>query len=66
MKLTALQKVILDKVIKGETNIEIGVDIGYSADTVKRQIRKLFKKFRVDKRIDLVREATVLKVKGLL
>ena len=56
MKLTALQKVILDKVIKGETNIEIGVDIGYSADTVKRQIRKLFKKFRVDKRIDLVRE----------
>ena len=66
MKLTALQKVILDKVIKGETNIEIGVDIGYSADTVKRQIRKLFKKFRDDKRIDLVREATVLKVKGLL
>lgn len=66
MKLTEEQKVILDKVIKGETNIEIGVDIGYSADTVKRQIRKLFKKFRVDKRIDLVREATVLKVKGLL
>lgn len=66
MKLTALQKVILDKVIKGKTNIEIGVDIGYSSDTVKRQIRKLFKKFRVDKRIDLVREATVLKVKGLL
>lgn len=66
MKLTEEQKVILDKVIKGKTNIVIGNEMGYARDTIKIKVRAIIKKFHVNNRLELVREAVILRQKGLL
>lgn len=66
MKLTEEQKVILDKVINEKTNTVIGNEMGYACDTIKIKVRAIIKKFQVNTRLELVREAVILREKGLL
>ncbi len=54
MYLTEEQKEIINFVKKGFTNIEIGEELGYSSDTIKKKLRSIYKKFNVKRRIDLV------------
>ena len=39
----------------GFTNIEIGEELGYSADCIKKRLSKLYKKIGVKKRIEFVK-----------
>ena len=55
--LTDIEKKILLLVIDGKTTIEIAEDVGYSPSNIKKIIRKLFKYYKVSKRLDLVRES---------
>lgn len=57
LNLNDTQKLILNKIIEGKSNIDIAEDMGYSESFIKKQIRTLFKIFRVSKRVELVREA---------
>lgn len=54
-KLNQEQKRIAELVIIGMTNIEIGVELGYSKDSIKKRLSKIYKKFGVKKRIELIR-----------
>lgn len=54
-KLNQEQKKIAELVIIGLTNIEIGVELGYSPDSIKKRLSVIYKKFGVKKRIELIR-----------
>ena len=56
-ELKEIEKAVLNMVIEGHTNVFIGEEIGYSEETIKLIIKKLFKHFNVKKRVELVREA---------
>ena len=62
IELTDIQKNILNKIIEGKSNFDIAFDLDYSESFIKKQIRILFKKFKVSKRVELVREALILKM----
>ena len=62
VELTQIQKNILKKIIEGKSNFDIAFDLDYSEAFVKKQIHNLFKKFKVSKRVELVREAIILKL----
>lgn len=47
---------ILELVSLGLSNKEISVKLNYSASTVKRRIKELFKLYKVDNRIKLAQE----------
>ena len=51
-KLNDEQKDIVKLVKQGLTNIEIGVELGYSADSIKKPLSVIYKKFGVRNRID--------------
>ena len=53
-KLNDEQKDIVKLVKQGLTNIEIGVELGYSADSIKKRLSVIYKKFGVRKRIELI------------
>lgn len=53
-KLNDEQKDIVKLVQQGLTNIEIGVELGYSADSIKKRLSVIYKKFGVRKRIELI------------
>lgn len=48
------KKDIVKLVKQGLTNIEIGVELGYSADSIKKRLSVIYKKFGVRKRIELI------------
>ena len=58
--LTDKEKKLLNLIINGKTNYEIADIMGYSTDMIKYLIKKLFKKFRVRNRLELIREALIL------
>lgn len=45
---------ILELLIKGKTNLEIADEIGYSEASVKKRLTKLYKRFQVTSRIELL------------
>lgn len=49
-----------------KTNTVIGNEMGYACDTIKIKVRAIIKKFQVNTRLELVREAVILREKGLL
>lgn len=53
-KLNKEQKKIVELVITGMTNIEIGVELGYSKDSIKKRLSVIYRKFGVKKRIELI------------
>lgn len=53
-KLNQEQKKIVELVITGMTNIEIGVELGYSKDSIKKRLSAIYRKFGVKKRIELI------------
>lgn len=57
MKLNDLQKDIINLVIQGKSNKEIGEALGYSPENIKKNLRVCFKYFKVNDRLGLVREA---------
>lgn len=63
MALNEIQKCIVTGILEGKTNAEIAEEIGYSADTVKKYIRKIYDYFGIKadasvKRAMLVKEVT--------
>lgn len=54
------EKELLNLIINGKTNYEIADIMGYSTDMIKYLIRKLFKKFKVKNRLELIRETLLL------
>lgn len=54
MYLTNEQKVIIKCVKKGLTNIEIGEELGYSPDTIKKRLWLIYRLFNVRGRIALL------------
>ena len=53
--LSEIERKVLEGVIDCKTNIEIAEDIGYSERQVYRIIGRLFKKYRVYRKIELVK-----------
>ncbi len=43
---------------KGHTNAEIGDRLGYSAECIKKRLRKIYKLIGVKRRVELVRFVT--------
>ena len=43
---------------KGHTNAEIGDELGYSAECIKKRLRKIYKSLGVKRRVELVRLLT--------
>lgn len=48
------QKLIVELLKQGLTNIEIGEELGYSSDSIKKRLSIIYKKFGVKKRIELI------------
>lgn len=53
--LTDIELKVLNGVIDCKTNIEIAEDIGYSERQVYRIIGRLFRRYRVNRKIELVK-----------
>ncbi len=66
MKLTEIQKVILEELINGGTNQQIAEKTGYCERSIKRKIKHLFNTFDVKNRSSLVREAIISKANGII
>lgn len=63
MTLNKIQENIVALVVKGKTNTEIAEEIGYSTDSVKKNLKKIYKHFGIKadasvKRAMLVKEIT--------
>lgn len=56
MKLNDLQKEIARLVVEGKSNKEIGEELGYSVENIKKNLRVCFKYFKVNDRVGLTRE----------
>ena len=54
MQLDEEQKEIINCVKRGLTNIEIGEEMGYSPDTIKKRLCRIYRLFNVRGRIALV------------
>ncbi len=57
LRLTTRDRDIIRGVVAGRSNDEIGVDLGVSRKTVESHISKLFLRFGVTSRVELVRRA---------
>lgn len=66
MKLTEIQKVILEELVNGSTNQQIAEKTGYCERSIKRKIKHLFNTFDVKNRSSLVREAIISKANGII
>ena len=64
MKLHEEQKQIIWCVKRGLTNIEIGEELGYSHNTIKKKLQLIYKLFNVRGRIDLVNELLKFELKS--
>ena len=53
--LSEIEKKVLEGVIDCKTNIEIAEDIGYSERQVYRIIGRLFRKYRANRKIELMK-----------
>lgn len=56
MGLNEEQIAIIKYVKDGMTNIEIGEELGYSADTIKKRLCQIYRLLNVRNRIDLIRK----------
>ena len=59
MYLTDEQKQIIRCVKKGLTNIEIGEELGYSPDTIKKRLWLIYRLFNVRGRIAFVNKLSL-------
>ncbi len=66
MKLTEIQKVILEELINGCTNQQIAEKISYSQRSTIRKIKNLCKLFNVNNRYELIKEGVIVKSAGEL
>lgn len=55
MRFSEEQKKIALLVGAGCTNTEIGEELGYSADSIKKQLSRIYKKLGVKRRVEFVR-----------
>ncbi len=55
MLFNAEQLKIAELVKKGFTNIEIGEELGYSGDCIKKRLSKIYKKLGVKRRVEFVK-----------
>ncbi len=62
MKLTEIQKVILEELINGGTNQQIADTTGYSESSIKRKVKELF---NVKNKASLISKATIAKIQNL-
>lgn len=60
MELNEIQKDIIRLVIEGKTNKEIADELNYSLENVKKNLRACFKYFKVNNRVELVRESLLM------
>lgn len=65
MKLTEIQKVILEELINGGTNQQIADTTGYSESSIKRKVKELFNVFNVKNKASLISKATIAKIQNL-
>lgn len=65
MKLTEIQKVILEELINGSTNQQIADTTGYSESSIKRKVKELFNVFNVKNKASLISKATIAKIQNL-
>lgn len=65
MKLTELQKVILEELVNGSTNQQIAEKTGYSESSIKRKVKELFNVFNVKNKASLISKATIAKIQNL-
>lgn len=56
MELSVEQKKIIEMVVQGKTNQEIGLKLNYTEGNIKKKLHKIYKIFAVKKRAELVRE----------
>lgn len=54
MRLSKEQKSIATLVEAGYTNTEIGEELGYSSDSIKKQLSIIYKKLGVKRRVEFV------------
>ena len=54
MRLSKEQKSIAILVGAGYTNTEIGEELGYSSDSIKKQLSRIYKKLGVKRRVEFV------------
>ena len=62
LKLTEREQQVLNLVVEGKTNSEIGDSLFISFHTVKVYLEKLYEKFGVKNRVQLVVKAIQLKI----
>lgn len=55
-KLNEEEKEITKFVIEGLTNIEIGVEMGYSCAAIKKRLTKIYKSMNVSNRFELLKK----------
>ncbi len=53
MMLNDEQKKILGFVFEGKTNWEIGDELGYSPNTIKKKLKAIYKFYKVENRMEL-------------
>lgn len=71
MALNEVQKSIVTGILEGKTNTEIAEEIGYSTDSVKKNLKKIYKHFGIKadasvKRAMLVKEITREEISRLM
>lgn len=54
MRFSEAQKSIANLVAQGLTNSEIGEELGYSEDSIKKHLSRMYKKLGVKRRVDFV------------
>lgn len=71
MPLTETQEKIIALVVEGNTNSQIAETLSYSVDKIKKDLRKIYKHFRIiapaeTKRAVLVREVVKIEMTKLM